>query len=136
MANLATRKVVWLGLCVYFCPRLFGRLWRKWCPDEREDISDIAVSLCKGFWRRSILIGAGIVLLLLGSIAAGNSPISNPGDWGRVLAAYLALVTALSHAGWCIRTWDGNTPIERIDRGMYVVGQTGAAALLILILTV
>ena len=136
MANLATRRVVWLGLCVYFCPWLFACLWRKWCPDEREDIPDIAVSLCKRFWCRSILIGTGIVLLLFVSIAAGNSPISDPGDWVRVLAAYLALVTALSHGEWCIQTWGGNSPIERINRGMYVVGQTGAAALLILILTV
>ena len=75
------------------------------------------------------------MLLLLGSVVAGN-PFVSRGLWGRVLAAYLALATALSHAGWCIRTSDGNTPIERIDRGMYVVGQTGAATLLILILTI
>jgi hypothetical protein len=47
----------------------------------------------------------------------------------------LALTTALGRGGWTIQTWAGTTVVERIDRGMYVIGQLGAAALLIFVLT-
>ena len=57
------------------------------------------------------------------------------GDWLRVLAVIVALTAALGRGGWAIQTFEGDTVAERVDRGMYVLGQLGAASLLIFVLT-
>jgi hypothetical protein len=62
--------------------------------------------------------------------------LSLHGDtWLRIGAAMLALVAALGRGGWSIQTYKGATIPERIDRGMYMVEQLGAAAILIFVLT-
>ena len=62
-------------------------------------------------------------------------PIPDGWEWLRLLAVSVALLAALGRGGWLIQTWKDDTVIERVDRGMYRVGQLGAAALLILIMT-
>jgi hypothetical protein len=53
----------------------------------------------------------------------------------RIGAVTLALMAALGRGGWAIQSYKGTTPIERIDRGLYVIEQLGAAALLIFAMT-
>lgn len=52
-----------------------------------------------------------------------------------MVAVFVALAAALGRGGWRIQTCKSETAAERIDRGMYVLGQLGAAALLVFILT-
>lgn len=86
------------------------------------------------FWRGFALVIGAIGAVLF--VQWGRSAlIFGVGDWLRVLAVVVALTAVLGRAGWEIQTWKGITVTERIDRGMYVVGQLGAAALLIFVLT-
>ena len=77
---------------------------------------------------------AVIGLVLVGRHVAGGLALPGP-DWLRVLAATMALTAAIGRGGWMIQSWGGNTVVERIDRAMYVIGQVGAAALLVFVLT-
>ena len=132
-------KTLVLGLCIYFCPARVDRLGRQWYPKDDKGGSYLgeirnASLLRKRFWRAAIGIGAVIVLALLVSIAIGNPP-PDGGDALRLFAILLALLSALGRGGWEIQTFKGDTAVERVDRAMYKVGQLGAAALLILIMT-
>jgi hypothetical protein len=129
-----------LGLCLYFCPPLFRRLAAGWYPDEfvgdaKAENERMAGILRSKFWRAVAKIGCtfGVVVLLrwwwLGALGL------DAGDWLRMAAAFIALTAALGRGGWQIQTWKSQTVVERIDRGMYVLGQLGAAALLVFILT-
>lgn len=86
--------------------------------------------------RRSALTVIAVVALVLLFQHLRKGGLSLAGDdWLRIAAAMLALTAALGRGGWTIQSWDGTTVVERIDRGMYVIGQLGAAALLIFVLT-
>jgi hypothetical protein len=54
----------------------------------------------------------------------------------RIAAIMQALIAALGRGGWAIQSYKGTTPVERIDRGLYVIEQLGAAALLVFAVTV
>ncbi len=56
-------------------------------------------------------------------------------DWLRGVAVVMVLTASLGRGGWIIQSYKGNTVVERIDRGMYVLGQLGAAMLLVFVLT-
>jgi len=47
----------------------------------------------------------------------------------------VALTATLGRGGWGIQTIKGTSGIERIDRGMYVLSQLGATAILLLALS-
>lgn len=129
-----------LGLCVYFCPPLFRRLVTRWYPGEfggknntRHERS--AAILRTRLWRAVMTVACTIgTVLLLQWWRRGELGL-DAGDWLRIAAAFVALTAALGRGGWQIQTWESETVVERIDRGMYVLGQLGAAALLVLILT-
>ncbi len=88
------------------------------------------------FWQSALMIiGVVILVLFLQYIQRGRLPLAL-GDWLRIAAVILALMAALGRAGWAIQTWKGSTVAERIDRGMYMIEQLGAAALLIFALTI
>ena len=75
------------------------------------------------------------LVLFFQYLQKGKLPLAH-GDWLRIGAVILALMAALGRAGWAIQTWKGSTVAERIDRGMYMIEQLGAAALLIFALTI
>lgn len=129
-----------LGVCVYFCPPLFGRLAARWYPDEfvgknKAQQEHSAGILRARFWRAVAMIACTIGAVLLLQWWWRGDLGFDASDWLRVAAASVALTAALGRGGWQIQTWKSGTVVERIDRGMYVLGQLGAAALLVFILT-
>lgn len=130
-----------LGVCLFFCPPLFTHLARRWFPDEYD--GDNRASHLKNsqlmrrrFWSGFLYVILVIVLvILLRWWWLGRVPLASTKDWLQVAAVGLALLAALGRGGWEIQSWKGETVIERIDRGMYLIEQLGTAALLILILT-
>jgi hypothetical protein len=81
------------------------------------------------------VIGVVTLVLLFQHFRRGGLSLAGD-DWLRIAAAMLALTAALGRGGWAIQSFDGKTVVERIDRGMYRIGQLGAAALLIFVLTI
>lgn len=133
-------KILYLGLCVYFCPPLFLKFARRWFPSEYSGEESgqhfgNAEVIRRRFWRAFMIIACvlGAVLSIQWWIQGGLG--FHFGDWFRVLAVVLALTAALGRGGWSVQSWKGNTVVERIDRGMYTMGQLGAATLLVLVLT-
>ncbi len=132
-------KVFILGVLLYTLPPAFHGLAGRWYPhwhgpDGNPAHKEHAYLLRRKFWRAALLVVAVMGLVLAGRHAVGGAVLSGP-DWLRVLAATMALTAAIGRGGWMIQSWDGNTVVERIDRGMYVIGQVGAAALLVFVLT-
>lgn len=105
-------------------------------PDnEGSNYGARAQALHHRFWGAvAIVVGTVALLLLIQGLRQGGIPVAGD-DWFRVGAVIFALVAALGRGGWAIQSWDGETVIERIDRGMYMVAQLGAGALLILVIT-
>ena len=132
-------KTLLLGLCIYFCPPLFSKLGERWFPSEFSGDSGAERTRATGNMRRRFWRGFALVVATIGAVLfvqwVRSALIFGVADWLRVLAVAAALTTVLGRGGWDIQTWDGNTVNERIDRGMYVVGQLGAAALLIFVLS-
>jgi hypothetical protein len=133
-------RILALGLCVYFFPPLFRWLAARWYPGEytgepREQQEQNARVLHTRFWRAVGAVAAVLGAVLLARWWWFGELGLNAGDWLRVLAAFVALAATLGRGGWQIQTWKSKTAVERIDRGMYVLGQLGAAALLVFILT-
>lgn len=132
-------KILVLGICIYFCSPLFPKLGERWFPDEfsgekRTSQERIARIMRRRFWRVLGLILCAIGAVLL--VQWGRSALTfTTGDGLRVLAVVVALTAALGRGGWAIQTFGGDTVAERVDRGMYVLGQIGAASLLIFVLT-
>ncbi len=132
-------KILVLGICIYFCSPLFPKLGEWWFPDEfssekRPSQERIARIMRRRFWR--VL---GLILCVIGAVLLvqwDRSALTfTTDDWLRVLAVVVALTAALGRGGWAIQTFGGDTVAERVDRGMYVLGQIGAASLLIFVLT-
>jgi hypothetical protein len=126
-------KVFILGVAVYICPPLFRDLIGRWFPGDPS--IDRGQLLRRKFWRAFALVICvlGAVLLSQHWLTGGLRIASD--DWLRVGAATMAITATLGRGGWLIQTWKEGTVVERIDRGMYVIGQLGAAALLIFVLT-
>ncbi len=66
--------------------------------------------------------------------AVAGHQVRDGQSWLRIVAAILALTATLGRGGWDVQSIKGKTVVERIDRGMYLSGQLGAFALLVLIL--
>ncbi len=134
-------RVLALGLLLLTIPSTFERRAAAWYPAEYgtgadAHHADSARMIRRKFWQSALMIiGVVILVLFLQYIQRGRLPLAL-GDWLRIAAVILALMAALGRAGWAIQTWKGSTVAERIDRGMYMIEQLGAAALLIFALTI
>src|SRR5262249_38270919 len=94
-----------------------------------------AALLRRKFWKSTALVTILIVVVLLFQfVRKGWLPFS-ANDWLRIAAVLFALVAALGRGGWAIQSSKGQTLVERIDRGMYMIEQLGAAAFLMFALT-
>jgi hypothetical protein len=131
-------QVLCLGVLLLTMPPAFRSLAPTWYPalygpSAHEHLAT-AQALRRKFWRAAFtVIGVVALVLLFQHLRKGGLSLAGD-DWLRIAAAMLALTAALGRGGWAIQTFDGTT-VERIDRGMYVIGQLGAAALLIFVLT-
>jgi hypothetical protein len=126
-------QVLCLSFLLLTIPPAFRSLAAAWYPAETYNAG--ARTLRRRFWRSVVMVVAVVALVLVAqNLRAGCLSLAGD-DWLRIAAAMLALTTALGRGGWTIQTWAGTTVVERIDRGMYVIGQLGAAALLIFVLT-
>lgn len=132
------KKIV-LGLCIYFCPKLFERLGRQWYPEDESGHSCLGLItnadiLRERFWNAVFWSVVIVALTLVISVVSGHPPLYGK-DFLRVSAVFFALVAALGRGGWDIQTWDGESVVEQVDRAMYYVAQLGVAALLIFIIS-
>ncbi len=131
-------KVFILGVFVYISPPLFLCLGKRWF-EELKTNSDPpwevrAYTLRKRLWNAFFLIftvvGSTIFVLYWFDYLRPSGQY-----WLRVAVIIVLLTATLGRGGFAIASWDNNTVIERIDRGMYLIGQLGAAALLLFALT-
>ena len=129
-------KIIVLGLCIYFCPKMFERLGCRWYPKDESCLGSISNAniLNKRFWNAVFWSVVIIALTLFISIVSGHPPLDRK-DFLRVLAVFVALVAALGRGGWDIQTYKGETVVEQVDRIMYYVSQLGVATLLIFIIS-
>lgn len=98
-----------LGVCVYFCPPLFGRLAARWYPDEfvgknKPQQEHSAGILRARFWRTLAMIACTIGAVLLLQWWWRGDLGFDASDWLRVAAASVALTAALGRGGWGTRT--------------------------------
>ena len=132
------KKIV-LGVCLYFCPKLFERLGCQWYPTDENGSSYLgsisnADILRKRFWKAVFWSAVIIGLILCIGTVSGHPPLDGK-NFLRVSAVFAALVAALGRGGGDIQTWKGKTVVEQVDRAMYYVTQLGMAALLIFIIS-
>ena len=131
-------KVFILGVLVYISPSLFLCLGTSWF-EELTTNSDPpwevrAYTLRKRLWTAFFLIltvvGSTIVVLYWLDYLRPSGQY-----WLRVAVVIVLFTATLGRGGFAIASWDQNTVIERIDKGMYLIGQLGATALLLFALT-
>ncbi len=131
-------KVFILGVLVYISPSLSLRLGRRWFDELKTNSNPPweyrAYILKNRFWKAFFMIlavvgGTILVQHWLGYLRPTGQ------YWLRVLTVIILLNASLGRGGWAIESWKHNTVIERIDRGMYLIGQLGAAVLLLFALT-
>jgi hypothetical protein len=132
-------QVLCLGFLLLTIPPAFRSLAAAWYPALYGSGAgvhhDLARLLRRKFWQSALMVvGAVALVLLLQHIRKGGLSLTGS-DWFRITAVVLALMAALGRGGWAIQSFGGTNPVERIDRGLYVVEQLGAAALLIFALT-
>ncbi len=137
---MRTVRTFVLGFCVYFCPPLFLIFARRWFPVEYSGDKDdqherTARTLRRRFWRGFALSAGVVAAVLVAQWWRLDGIDFGRDDWLRVVAVVMVLTAALGRGGWTIQSWDGDTVVERIDRGMHVIAQLGAAMLLVFVLT-
>ncbi len=125
-------KILFLGLIVYFSAELFFWLGGRWfqelgAPDEFRD--RVAILRAR-FWRSFLLVLGCTAGVLAVQYLAGSFP-NTARNWLRVAAANVALTATLGRGGWAIQSWNEQTVVERIDRGMFVIAEVGATVLLL-----
>ncbi len=125
-------KVLILGLIVYLSPGLFFRLGGRWFQELRtpDQFRSRVAILRVRFWRSFSLVLSCTIGVLTVQYVAGSFP-GAARNWLRIVAANAALTAALGRGGWAIQTWNEQTVVERIDRGMFVIAQVGATVLLL-----
>jgi hypothetical protein len=129
-------QVLILGVCVYISPRLFLSCGSWWFPELKDTGGwlDRAQTLRRNVWKAFFLV-AGLVVVVVGTqFWHGRVCRLSSRDVWRLAAIVLALTATLGRGGWGIQSYKGNTIIERIDRGMYVLSQLGATTILLLLL--
>lgn len=126
-------KIAVLGFLLYFVSvpafftaeeKLFGKVEKS---DDRPRI------LRRKFWKSFWLVIVSIALILAIQCFFFNVAFTTKHRF-QVAGVFIALTASLGRGGWDIQSWDGHTAIERIDRGMYVISQLGATAILLFVL--
>ncbi len=131
-------KVFILGVLVYISPSLFLSLGKRWFNGLKTASNPPwetrARTLRTRFWRAVVLIlcvvGCTLLVLYWSDYSQHNGRY-----WLRVAAIVVFLTATLGRGGWAIESWNHNTIIERIDRGMYLIGQLGGTVLLLFALS-
>ncbi len=131
-------KVFILGVLVYISPSLFLSLGKRWFNELKTASNPPwetrARTLRTRFWRAVVLVLCVVGCTLLVLYWSGYSR-HNGQYWLRVAAVVFLLTATLGRGGWAIESWTHNTIIERIDRGMYLIGQLGGTVLLLFALS-
>jgi hypothetical protein len=129
-------KILILGIIVYFSKTLFFKLGSRWFDElkDRKGFEEGASILRKNFWKSFLLslevVGAAALYLVQAGYAAADKNF-----YLRLVAIIIALTASLGRGGWNIQSYKGETVIERIDRGMFVLSQLGATVILLFALT-
>jgi hypothetical protein len=133
--DLDSTRVFCIGIVAYVAPNAGMRLGARWF-DELKDpaaFSERFHILRRKFWN-GFAKAVVVAMSALGGLALAGHGTPNAVSWLRIFAAILALTATLGRGGWDIQSYKGQTVVERIDRGMYLIGQLGAFALLVLLL--
>jgi hypothetical protein len=134
-------QILCLGFLLLTMPPAFRSLAAAWYPElygagtNADQHYKAAQTLRHRFRRSTFLVVATLALVLLLQYFRKGGLSLATSDCLRIAAAVLALIAALGRGGWTIQSWSGNNPVERIDRGLYLIEQLGAAALLVFVLT-
>ena len=122
-------QVLCLGFLLLTIPPAFRSLAAAWYPalygPSTHAHHATARTLRRKFWRSALTVIAVVALVLLAQLLRKGGLSLAGDDWLRIAAAMLALTAALGRGGWTIQTYAGTTVVERIDRGMYLVGSLG-----------
>jgi len=129
-------KILILGIIVYFSKSLFFMLGSRWFDElkDRDGFEERATILRKNFWKSfllSLVVVGGTALYL----AQAGYAVADKNFCLRLAAIIVALTASLGRGGWNIQSYKGSTVVERIDRGMFVLSQLGATAILLFALT-
>lgn len=129
-------RLLILGYHLYISEELFFQTGPRWFPEleKRIDLAERVRAMQRHFWHAALGVGAFFLVVVLAQSFLGLLAVPEEGYVLRAVGAYLALVATLGRGGWAIQTWAGNTVVERIDRGMFVVSQLGATAILLFVL--
>ncbi len=129
-------KVFILGCVLYFSSHpAFYTLAKKWFPGPKipDGLTKRVNEMERNFWKSLLLVSVLIILVLAIQFYFFNAKFSTK-HWLQVAGIFIALAATLGRAGWGIQTCAGNTILERIDRGMYVISQLGATCILLFVL--
>jgi hypothetical protein len=128
-------RVVAVGVLAYVAPEAAMRLGGGWFTElaDPAPFRDRYYILRRKFWR-GFVNAVAVATLALTTLTLTGHHVRDGQSWLRILAAIIALTATLARGGWEIQSIDGVTVLERVDRGMYRIGQLGAFALLVLIL--
>lgn len=128
-------RVVAVGVLAYVAPEAAIRLGARWFPElaDPAPFRERYYTLRRKFWR-GFGSAVAVAALALGTLTLTGHYVRDGQSWLRISAAIIALTATLARGGWDIQSIEGVTVLERIDRGMYRIGQLGAFALLVLIL--
>lgn len=130
-------RLIVLAYSLYTSSEAFFALGTRWFPDlqANEDTKRTVATMQRKFWHSAFGIAVFLSVALLLQHHLGLLDPPPVGYALRLSGVALALQAALGRGGWSIQTWKGTTIPERIDRGMYVVSQLGAVAILLFVLT-
>jgi len=129
-------KIFLLGITVYFSKSLFFELGSSWFDDlkDRDAFEDRVDILRSSFWKSFFLVLIVVGLFTLYLVQSGRTDLDKQLLF-RLAAIVIALTASLGRGGWNIQSWKGNTVIEHIDRGMFILSQLGATVILLFALT-
>lgn len=130
-------KLFVLGVVLYFSPKdVFFSLATKWFPDPQvpNGLIERVNIMRSNFWKFVLLIGVFFALILVIQCFFFNVNFTTK-HWFQVAGAFIALTATLGRGGWGIRTASGETVLEKIDRGMFVISELGATVILLFVLT-
>jgi hypothetical protein len=126
-------KISILGFLVYFVSvSAFFKWEAKWFG--KVDEHDYRPKVLRDkFWKSSLLVILFIVLVLDIQLYFFAFEFTLKYCF-QLIAVTIALIAALGRGGRNIESYKGQTAIERIDSGMYVISQLGATGILLFVL--
>jgi len=136
MKKRESLRIFILGVLLYFSPKfVFFTFSAKWFPDLQipDGIIEQVNIMRHNFWKTCIFVFFFIALILAIQNFFFNANFTTK-HWLQVAGVFIALTAALGRGGWSIQTAAGDTPLERIDRGMFVISEFGATGILLFVL--